>query len=269
MLTRIKIGLKLEWKTHYTNWSPLFFLINEITVLTFMYFMAKAFIPKTDLFESYQGDYFIFILIGETCFRSPLVLMNSFVRNLKNLGQDGMFDDLLMAPKSLQNILTHKGIAALMIEFAKVIIILSLAVIIFKVPFHFLGLVQFALLQVSALPLFAGLGLLALAIFIKFKRGDHLVNKLASLMVVLSGAYFPVQVFPESFRQLLIVLLPLNHLVDSSRKAMALQLTFSQLIIDSLSLVACGLFVSALGYMAVKYSIVAEKKFGRPFLFRY
>lgn len=257
-----------EWRYYYGGpWSIVGQLLNEIVMLTVFWFTAKAFVPDTNILGKDAVDYFTFIVIGETCLRTPSFFMTVFTRNLKNMAVEGTFEFSLLLPIRTQEYFIMNAFAGGLITFLRAGITLLVASGVFALGVRFQGLGFVLLLQLVSWPLFAGIGLTAVAVFLFFGRGETVILKGASFLVILGGAYFPIKVFPESLAAFLSSVSPFNILLDATRHALSSPFAIADLLqISLVLLIEGGIFFFA-GHFLFGLSVKHFKKKGRPFVF--
>ena len=220
MFPAMKLMLKKEWKEQFPrNYSLFICFANELAALFFIYYTAKAFLPNTELMKGSELDYFSYILVGECFFRPLFAFAFGLVKNLKDNYQHGRLEHFLLLRRPFWIICLLETLPVLILEIAKVVIILGLAYFFFSLQLGNAWVI-FPLWGLVALPFFFGFGIFANGVFIIFKRGEAYIYKVLQLGIILAGAYFPTITLPEKVKYFLPYW-PLHSLMQSIRHAQA------------------------------------------------
>ena len=83
----------------------------------------------------------------------------------------------------------------------------------FDFPIKSIDFIKALLLNLSFLPLFTAFGITSAGFLIIMRRGSSMMGTFVGLLGILSGAYFPTQVFPELIYKINQYLNPLQLLI--------------------------------------------------------
>jgi len=268
LFNQIKINLLKEFRYYYQSPLILFsILINELMILLVFWYTAKAFVPNLEIFSGKAIDYFTFIVVGETALRIPAFFVTVISRNMKNATLEGAFDNHLLLPCSPQYSFMIGGIGASIFEILKVILVLVLAWCFFTIDITFYSLVLAAPLQIMAIFIFIGLGLMSVSALLVLKRGEAWIMKIVSIATILAGAYFPTTVLPYGLDSHLYYASPFNLLLESTRKILSQEMSPHNYLVSSVILLAWAISLFTLGYFLFSKALHMHKKSAQPFLY--
>lgn len=254
--------LKKEIRYYYPSfWTWMMTVVNEVAILTVIYFMAKAFVPDTNVFGGLTTDYFSFIFIGETCLRIPAILIGQMVKTVKHYGMENTLDQHLVMPVPFPALLLMVSGCMAIIEMAKILGLMLLAKIVFGLGLSIYHIFILLCIQLIAFPIFSGIGMIAAGVFLVFRRGEGVVAKITSIGAVLAGAYFPLNVLPEKVVGVVNIISPFNALLNICRefvsKSVLTNLNFTYFI-------GAGFLWLGIGMLVLKKSIEHYKKVNKP-----
>ena len=223
-------------------------LASEIILLTVYWYTAKSFVPNLGL-STGRVDYFTYIVVGETILFLPTLLITVFTRIFRAEIQQGTLEPTLVSSSSLASSWLAQAMGLSIVESLRIILVIALATLVFRisvVPFSSLLLI--IILQIVAVPFFAGLGLIGASIMVFTGRGDRVIPMITTLMTVLAGAYFPPEVLPKSVYFWSTHLSPMSMLLETSREAIRLGWASPNWIQSAGLLAAYSLIFLALGF---------------------
>lgn len=222
------------------------------------YFLGEAVTAKLD---AYGDRYFEFLLVGIAVSTLLTAVMNGLATQLAQEISFGTLEMLLAAPMrpltcfgllSFWNLLQAFGIALLY-------------VVVGAVGFGFRpapeSLWPCLLLLLLSLVAFYGLGLIAAAFILRFKRGNPIQWVLGSLQVLLGGVYFPLTALPAWLLPF-AKLLPLAHAIDGMRQATLLNAPWSTLMPSILYLALLAAILLPVGMLGIQLSVNAVLRHG-------
>ena len=211
----IKTIFKFFIKEEYPRWYGGFLeVLSTLLMLATFWFTSKAYAPA----NLDQQGYFAYLLIGELCLHLPFSILFQGIRLMKRLGLSGVVDQLLVA----QNSLFRLVFCFLSIYFVKGIIRLFLLILsaglFFELPFPIAMTPKFFFLQVIVFfPIFF-LSFSVGSIVLFWGRGENIWGQISSWLSFLSGAYFPILIFPVWIQSLLPVINPFALYLEICRR---------------------------------------------------
>ncbi len=219
------------------------------------YFVSRMFDSAPSPFlSSYGGAYFPFVLIGIAFSTYQSVGLNSFSQNLRQEQFLGTLESILVSPVRIPTFLA--GSALWDFSYATIEVILY-----FIVGFTTFGLV---LPQANILPAlvallltlssFMGLGVLAAAFILRFKRGNPVAWLIATFSELLGGVYFPTQILPNWLKSV-SDWIPMTHALSALRDSLLSNAGFSDISHHLLYLGCFTLVIWPVGTLAFKIAL--------------
>jgi ABC-2 type transport system permease protein len=236
--------------------------VASLMALAVYWFTSKAVGPAL----SFSGDYFTFVVVGESTLLIPLMLWSGIASVVRSGAADGTLELFLTLPVRAPGLLALQAAALIPRESLRVLTSWGIACALFGMAISPWRLVDILVLQLFAAPLFLGFGLIAAAFLLRLGRGYGVLAQVGTLGSVLAGAYFPLGVLPEPIRRLSVSLSPFTSLMETSRTVLASGWSASVLAVVAAWLVAGGL-VLALGWLALELSFASLRRRGTPVLF--
>lgn len=211
MLVKLIIKLfKINIKNNF--YSPYIVLVEIFSILislTIYWYTSKAFNLKlTDSISKYGHDYFHYLLLGEIFLSIPLTLLSGFIKKTKMLIIEGTFETFISMPVNLLKPLILLNLSDLLIEIFQIFLTLVLAYLLFGFEIPFINILQAISIIIFTLPIFVAIGIVATSVLLIFGRGDNFIGYISTLAAFGSGAFFPIDVFPEIFQKLVTTLSP-------------------------------------------------------------
>jgi ABC-2 type transport system permease protein len=219
------------------------------------YFVAKLFDASTGShMQEYGGTYFPFVLIGIAFSTYQTTGLTSFSQSLRQEQYMGTIESILVSPINISTFLA--GSALWDFFYAS-----------FEVAFYFLvAFLAFGLLlpNINYLPAlasigltlttFMGLGILAAAFILRFKRGNPVTWVIATSSELLGGVYFPTTILPDWMKSI-SDWVPMTHALGALRKTFLSHASFSDIQNHLLYLVFFTVVVWILGIAAFQWAL--------------
>jgi ABC-2 type transport system permease protein len=112
-----------------------------------------------------------------------------------------------------------------------------------------------------SLTIFASFGIVSAAFAIVFKRSDPVTTFISSIAYILSGVFFPVEVFPPWLR-IISYLLPTTYALRALRGALMGGASLADLALDIVILLGFAAVFTPLSIWALRYAIRRMKDTG-------
>lgn len=203
-----------EWRSRYPGALA---LVGEVfafvLTLAVYWYTARAFSGQAGFAG---GDYFSYVVLGEASLMLPLGIMSGLLNSAREAQGEGVLEALLTLPWSGTRTLVILGFPGLLREGTRALALLVAAWAI-GMPLTVPKLAGWLMLELSALPIFIGLGLACVASFFRFGRGEAVIHFAGTIATIVAGAYFPVALLPETLRRLAAHLSPFSVLLDGCR----------------------------------------------------
>jgi len=266
VLSSLLLFLILEKRNNFSSLNIfLFRFISILFNIAFLFYASRAYGLSRESLPSLSNiTLFEYVLIGDLTLRlvcDALVIFNQLTRVIIS---NGIFDTLLGTKTSFFKIILKQGISSLSYSALFILIELSLLYFIADFSFSATSLIFAILLNLCSLPLFIALGIFNCAFYIKFRRGNSITGILTTLLSATSGAYFPIQVFPEVMTQLIRYLNPFHFIVSKTRIILdnTLKLEFMDYIQVTLGILVIGLLFMSLSHYVLNKLIIVYRNRG-------
>ena len=224
-------------------------IISDFISLYVLWQISRAFVPKEELMNLKGQNYFSYIFWGLEMIRIPSYLCLAPGRYIKKLLLEGTFEYVMLFPVSNFKKFLLPSIVGTGIEFARLLIQIIIAVLFFNLTIELPAAVLLFLVLLIFSPLFFSIGILASGILLKFGRGEALMPKLISLATILSGVYFPVDLFPELITKISNFASPFNHLILKGREIITGKIFISDYFGSSIFITEVLISISSLFVM--------------------
>ncbi|HOW28122.1 MAG TPA: ABC transporter permease [Elusimicrobiota bacterium] len=226
------------------------------------YFVAKLFgqaaIPAL---QRYGGNYFAFVLIGIAFATYQNVGLNSFSQSLRQEQFLNTLEPLFLTPVSLPKFLVGAGLWDFFYATLEVVLYLSLGFLLFGLRLPQANLPAAGMILLLTLVAFMGLGVLAAAFILRFKRGNPVTWTVATVSELLGGVYFPTDILPPWLHSL-SVLVPMNHALLGLRKSLLLGAGWSDVGPHALALTVFSVVLWPVGIAAFSLALKRARKDG-------
>ena len=173
----------------------------------------------------------------------------------------GTLESLLMTPTSTATIQVGSVAYQLLFVPLRTALFLALIAVAFGLDFNASGIAPAAFVFMLFTPIVWGLGLLSAAGVMTFKRGGAGIGIGVTLLVLTSGAYFPIDLLPE-WAQQIARLNPLTIAIDNVREALLGDAGWGSLSPDVLLLVPMAAVSLAAGVITFRLAVRRERTRG-------
>lgn len=219
------------------------------TVQLLLFFFIGEIVDPTDL----SGDvgassgYFPFVVIGLVMTRIVDTALRSFSSKLRGEQMTGTFEALIATPASLPTLVLGSAAYNLFDGVVTGSIMLLIAVVFgLRFDVSVFSLVGGALGLIASLAFFAAIGVAVAAFIVVYKQGQGVLSMVTSVIGLLGGAYFPVDVLPGPV-QALAAINPLKWSLDVLRAALlereVLWGSLCMLAVAAAALLPCALWL--------------------------
>jgi ABC-2 type transport system permease protein len=221
------------------------------------YFVAKLFDSGVNPnLEAYGGAYFPFVLIGIAFSTYQNVGLTSFSQSLRQEQYMGTMESVLATPIRISTLLTGSALWDFAYATLEVLFYFLVGFFVFglSLPKANIGPALVSLLL--TLTTFMGLGILAAAFILKFKRGNPVTWTIATASELLGGVYFPTKILPDWMKSV-SDWIPMTHALESLRSTLLANAGFEQV---APHLIYLGVFTLAIWLIGVLAFRIALKQ---------
>jgi ABC-2 type transport system permease protein len=180
--------------------------------LMIYWYTSKAF-----SFDPKIGSYFEFVVMGELALLIPTRLIEGVLDPIRNSRNSDFIESIILSKFGLGRFLFTNAFSGVFRELIRIVLYFVILLCFFQVNISTSGVIGFLMIQIFYMPMFLLMGLVLGSILIFFGRGYGAMNKVLLLFVVLSGAYFPQTVLPETLQVLVSKFVPYSAIVSNSR----------------------------------------------------
>lgn len=257
-----------EKRTVFINKLSFFgrFIASFINIF-FYYYAAQAFKPDVQAFGD-QGAWslFEFVMVGEITLFFAIDALVLYSMQTRLIIRENVLDPLLNTKTPLYLSLFWMSLSSQILSLLTVVFNSSVLYFMFKLHYPMLFFLKAVFLNFCFLPLFIALGYLAAAFLLIFRKGSAGLGAVIGVLGILSGAYFPVNVFPSWASQLVKYLNPMYSLLHQTRLILKtgsptvsyLWLTVGPLVI--------GLIILSCAILIFNLTVTHYKRRGEPLL---
>lgn len=232
-------------------------IVNVLIYLFIIFQIDKSFIFFADNVDGeYDKNLFLFLLIGLIAIEITIVCSNAIPLNINFYQTSGMIEELISPKNSFLFICIGSALYPFLRSCLKIFFFFLFGVTLFQLEFNFkvYQLLFFYLLLVYLISLI-GIGLMAGAFTVFYKRGNPIIQINALVTTLLGGALFPTYSLNPSI-QSFIDLIPGKHFIDLSRSIFDNSASLASLeIYQILYLTLISIFLLFLGVIFLKISI--------------
>lgn len=237
-------------------------LLSTFTSAATFYFVARLVGSQATNphLQAYGGDYMAFLVIGVVFQGYVKVAQDSFARAIRNEQRWGTLEFLLLSRSPLCLILGGIGVWSLLQETVSAVLVLSSAVLAFglQLDVNFLPAALFFVLAILGM---TGVGIISAGIIVVTKQGNPVQWFINLLVGLLSGVYYPVEVFP-SWLGAIARFLPTTHALIGLRQTLINHTPLNQLREQLLILVIFACISIPLGLLVFRWGFDRAKRDG-------
>lgn len=205
--------------------------------------------------------YFDFVIIGLACSPFFAIGLSGFSYDLRQEGLMGTLAPLMTTPISFQALACCIYIGRFLMAALDLFVLLTIGVLLFKVPLHAAGLPLALLVLGLATLSFVGLGILSASFTLVYKRGDPVNQVLSAASDLLGGVYFPVHIMPAGL-QILSRLMPTPYALHGLRATLLQGAGWNDVKGDLLALAFFTFAFLGLGLSALHWASSKVRKEG-------
>lgn len=232
-----------------------------ITVQGFFVFYIARLVDNPDEIARYDGTYFEFVIVGLAVVNFAGLGIDTFADRVMSEQRAGTLEVLLAGPVRFITLLIGSMVVPLAWAFIEVLGLVGIGLGVAGVGLRPYGVLVALPVLLLTLAVFCGFGVLIASIVILVKRGDPISGPLGQLTLLLSGALFPVEVFPAALRFLAYVFPPFYG-IRGIREALLRDGGFRD-VADEIAILAGSALVLLLVTMVMfRWSVREAKRIG-------
>lgn len=226
------------------------------------YFVAKLFgAASMPILRNYGGDYFSFVLIGIAFSSYQSVGLNSFAQSLRQEQYLNTLEPIFLTPVTVPQFLIGSGLWDFLYATLEVGLYLLLGGLVFGLRLPAARPVEAVVVLLLTIAAFMGLGVIAAAFIMRYKRGNPITWLVTSASELLGGVYFPLTVLP-GWMQKVAKFVPMSHALSGLRKSLLSGAGWRDILPE---LTALSLFIVILwpiGFLAFRLALKSARDEG-------
>jgi ABC-2 type transport system permease protein len=242
------------------QFNLLFFFSSAVFAAFIAYFVSEL-VGDTEFLDQYDGSYFDFVLVGLALTSYASLGVAAFTDQIRQEQGAGTLEVLLGGPTRLVTLLTGGFVVPLALTTVEVGALVGLGVGLFGAGLSFEGVLLSVPIIVLTVLNFCAMGIASAAVVLLVKRGDPISGPIYQATLVLSGAIFPVELFPR-WLEIISRATPGFYGVRGMREALLTDVGFAGLIDE---IVVLTLFAGVTLPLAVWWfgrSVATAKRLG-------
>jgi len=169
--------------------------------------------------EPYGGDFFSFLLVGVALWGYQSTAVNSLRGRIREAQTIGTLEALLVTSTPPNQLIVGSTLYDFVFMSLRVVAYLVLGFVFFDLDLEQANYVASMVVLVLSIAAFMGIGIMAGAFTMIFKKGDPVTWVFTTLAVPLGGVFYPVSVLPGPL-QWLANLLPVTHSLEAMRRTL-------------------------------------------------
>ena len=254
---RRDVMIRLSYRTALlTDWLNLF---SQALVFSFV---SKLINPAE--LPTANGDetsYIAYVTVGIAVSGFMAVGLARLVAAVRQEQLIGTLESVMVTPTTASVILLGSVIYDLIYVPARTVVFLVIVSIWFDVSFEKSGYVPALLILIAFIPFVWGLGSIASACVLTFRRGSGVLGLGTFLLTFTSGAYFPLSLFP-SWVETLAKLNPIAVAFDGMREQLIGGAGWGEALDVLAKLIPMSAISLLLGLLAFRWAMQRERRLG-------
>jgi ABC-type multidrug transport system permease subunit len=240
----------------FSDWANLF-----VQVLLF-YFVSRIVPPEAlPRFEGRPVSYIEFVAVGLILTAFMQVSLSRLVGVVQTEQLMGTLDSLFVTPTAPITFMFGSVAYDLLYVPIRTAVFLLLAVGILGVDFNISGLLPTALILLVFIPFTWGIGVVSAALVLTLKRGSGSLGVAVTILILGSGAYFPVGYLP-GWVQTITRANPVTIALDAARHALLGTTDWSAIWSSVLALAPWAVASLVVGTWAFRLALRRERRRG-------
>jgi ABC-2 type transport system permease protein len=225
-----------------------------------LFFFLDELLQRSGQTAINEGSYFTFALIGGAFFRYLTLFGQAFSTNLREEMLMGTIEPLLVTATPIK--VSILGPSSWMLIQATSIVVGQLLLGAFiGADFSQANWGSALVVLIISLAIFASYGIVSAAFTMVFKRSDPAMLFITSTAYIMSGVFFPVEIFPPWLR-IISYLLPTTYALRALRGALMGGASLADLALDIVILIGFAVVLIPLSIWALHYAIRRMKNTG-------
>jgi ABC-2 type transport system permease protein len=170
------------------------FILISVAILFFVGRLVDS--ASFSFLKPYGGNYFGFLLIGIIFVDYLAISLKSFANNIRDGQLTGTLEIILTSPTRLSTFLIASSAWGYLFTSFRIILYLITGVFFFGLHIGKANILAASIIFLISMACYVAIGIILTSLILLVKKGDSAMNILGELSLVLSGVFFPPQLFP-------------------------------------------------------------------------
>lgn len=249
--------LAVELSYHF---RLIFYLVGA-SASAFLAFYVSKLVGEPDMLAQYDGSYFEFVLVGLALTSYAALGVAAFTAQIDREQAAGTLEVLLGGPTRLVTLLSGGFLVPLALTTIEVALLIGLGIGLIGVGLSLSGIALAVPVVLLTVANFCAMGIASAAVVLLVKRGDPISGPVYQLTLVLSGAVFPVELFPE-WLQAVCKVIPAYYGVRALREALLTDDGWAGIIDELAILAAFAVVTLPIAVLMFSGAVRAAKRLG-------
>jgi ABC-2 type transport system permease protein len=235
--------------------------VVEVAITGVIAFNVSKLVVDSPELAKYGGDYFDFAMVGLAVMSVARLGIGAFNQNILREQSLGTMEILLSTPTPIAVLLAGSFVFPLLLTAVDLVLYIGFGIGLFGGGLRFVGVLYSIPLLVLLLVSFCAFGIVSASLLVLIKRGDPLTGPFTTLTSILSGALFPVSVFPVAL-QVLARIFPAYYGINGLREALLTPAGWRELLPDMLVLAAFDVVLLPLSVRVFSQALASARRTG-------
>lgn len=255
----LRRDLLVAWSYRLGFFTDIFGLITQ--VITF-YFLGMLVDPtRLPEYGGTRASYLEFVSIGLAVGMFVLVALSRVATAVRSEQMMGTLESVLVTPTNASTVQIGSVAFDVLYIPIRTALFLGLIAVTFGLDMRAGGILPALLVLVALIPFVWGLGVISAAAIVTFRRGAGLVGIGATLMGLVSGAVFPLELLPR-WAQAIGEANPIAIAIDGMREVLLGDEGWTAAAHDALVLAPASIASLALGLFVFRLALARERRRG-------
>jgi ABC-2 type transport system permease protein len=235
--------------------------INMLVQVVVFNFVGKLIDPDVVRQLGYGGSYLEYAAVGIALSSFMAIALGRVNTVIRQEQVQGTLESLLLTPTAFTTIQMGSVVYDIVYVPIRTLIFLGMTTLVFGASYNWSGLGPALGILIVYIPFVWGIGIVAAAWTLTFKRGTGVVGLLTTAVTLMSGAYFPIEVLP-TWLQGFAKILPMTIALKGIRDAMLANAGWADVMPVIGVLVPCAVVSLGLGTLAFRAAFTRERRRG-------
>lgn len=235
-------------------------LFSSLQPVIVFYFIGKL-IGNQPLFANYKGGYFEFALCGIALSRYFTTALFVFSTTIRRAQTSGCLEAILSCRTRPGTVIIFSSLYGFIVSGVHVVVVFLSGWLLFGMALSQMNVAATMVSLILSAFSLCGLGILSAAFILILKRGDPLEWLFSAFITLLSGAFFPVEMFPEWLRSV-VYYIPLTHALEALRATVNQGSGFSVIWSDLVFMAIAGVILIPISMYAFSRAVEVGRRNG-------